>query len=199
MSVKTINLSIDDLINKVKEYDDNEEDLDLIRRAFDYALDKHFYQKRISGEDYIQHPLNVAYILTDVNADAKAISAALLHDTIVTFDMGRENYKSKYKNKCTDEELEDLVNISVRRTLYRTILTTITTIVPVICLMVFGSHEIMNFNIALLVGFIVGVYSSIFISNNIWLYLEKRRIHKPIKEDKDLDDINELKIKGINC
>ena len=56
MSVKTINLSIDDLINKVKEYDDNEEDLDLIRRAFDYALDKHFYQKRISGEDYIQHP-----------------------------------------------------------------------------------------------------------------------------------------------
>ena len=122
-----------------------------------------------------------------------------INDTIVTFDMVRENYKSKYKNKCTDEELEDLVNISVRRTLYRTILTTITTIVPVICLMVFGSHEIINFNIALLVGFIVGVYSSIFISNNIWLYLEKRRIHKPVKEDKDLDDINELKIKGINC
>lgn len=122
-----------------------------------------------------------------------------INDTIVTFDMVRENYKNKYKNKCTDEELEDLVNISIRRTLYRTILTTITTIVPVICLMVFGSHEIMNFNIALLVGFIVGVYSSIFISNNIWLYLEKRRIHKPIKEDKDLDDINELKIKGINC
>ncbi len=122
-----------------------------------------------------------------------------INDTIVTFDMVRENYKNKYKNKCTDEELEDLVNISVRRTLYRTIFTTITTIVPVICLMVFGSHEIMNFNIALLVGFIVGVYSSIFISNNIWLYLEKRRIHKPIKEDKDLDDINELKIKGINC
>ena len=122
-----------------------------------------------------------------------------INDTIVTFDMVRENYKNKYKNKCTDEELEDLVNISVRRTLYRTILTTITTIVPVICLMVFGSHEIINFNIALLVGFIVGVYSSIFISNNIWLYLEKRRIHKPIKEDKDLDDINELKIKGINC
>ncbi len=122
-----------------------------------------------------------------------------INDTIVTFDMVRENYKNKYKNKCTDEELEDLVNISVRRTLYRTILTTITTIVPVICLMVFGSHEIINFNIALLAGFIVGVYSSIFISNNIWLYLEKRRIHKPIKEDKDLDDINELKIKGINC
>ena len=80
-----------------------------------------------------------------------------------------------------------------------TILTTLTTIFPVICLLIFGAKEIFNFNIALLVGFIVGVYSSIFISNNIWLYLEKRRIHKPIKEDKDLDDINELKIKGINC
>ena len=122
-----------------------------------------------------------------------------INDTIVTFDMVRENYKNKYKNKCSDEELVDLVNISVRRTLYRTILTTITTIVPVICLMVFGSREIINFNIALLVGFIVGVYSSIFISNNIWLYLEKKKIHKPIKEDKDLDDINELKVKGINC
>ena len=122
-----------------------------------------------------------------------------INDTIVTFDMVRENYKNKYKNKCNDKELEDLVNISVRRTLYRTILTTITTIVPVICLMIFGSHEIINFDIALLVGFIVGVYSSIFISNNIWLSLEKRRIHKPVKEDKDLDDINELKVKGINC
>lgn len=122
-----------------------------------------------------------------------------INDTIVTFDMVRENYKSKYKNKCNDKELEELINISTRRTLYRTILTTITTVIPVICLMIFGAHEIMNFNIALLIGFIVGVYSSIFISNNIWLYLEKRRINKPIKEDNDLDDINELKIKGINC
>lgn len=122
-----------------------------------------------------------------------------INDTIVTFDMVRENYKTKYNNKCNNEELDNLINISVRRTLYRTILTTITTIVPVICLMIFGSNEIMNFNIALLVGFIVGVYSSIFISNNIWLYLEKRRINKPVKEDKDIDEVNEIKIKGINC
>ena len=105
MSVKTINLSIDDLINKVKEYDDNEEDLDLIRRAFDYALDKHFYQKRISGEDYIQHPLNVAYILTDVNADAKAISAALLHDTIEDSDSTKEELAELF-----GEEVANLVD-----------------------------------------------------------------------------------------
>ena len=56
----------------------------------------------------------------------------------------------------------------------------------------------MNFNIALLVGFIAGVYSSIFISNMLWLYLEKRRITKPVKSDDD-DEIQELKVKGINC
>ena len=56
----------------------------------------------------------------------------------------------------------------------------------------------MNFNIALLVGFISGVYSSIFISNMLWLYLEKRSITKPKKIDDD-DEIQELKVKGINC
>ena len=86
MSIKTENISIDDLINKVSNYDDNEEDLKLIRNAYDYASKKHFSQKRITGDDYITHPLNVAWILTDVKADGKAISAALLHDTIEDSD-----------------------------------------------------------------------------------------------------------------
>jgi len=123
-----------------------------------------------------------------------------INDTIVTFDIIRENYKSKYKNNITNtEDLDELVNISIRRTLFRTILTTVTTIIPVIILMIFGSKEILNFNIALLVGFIAGVYSSIFISNMLWLKLEKRRISKPEKEEDDDDEIQELKIKGINC
>ena len=122
-----------------------------------------------------------------------------INDTIVTFDIIRENYKTKYKNNITNpKDLDTLVDISIKRTLYRTILTTLTTIIPVIILLVFGSKEIMNFNIALLVGFISGVYSSIFISNMLWLYLEKRRISKPLKEDED-DEIQELKVKGINC
>ena len=64
--------------------------------------------------------------------------------------------------------------------------------------MIFGSKEILNFNISLLVGFIAGVYSSIFISNMIWLKLEKRRISKP-KKNKENDEIQELKVRGINC
>ena len=125
-----------------------------------------------------------------------------INDTIVTFDMIRENYKTKYKNNIKkSEDLIDLVNDSVRLTIFRSILTTITTIIPVICLILFGAREILDFNIALLVGFIAGVYSSIYISNQLWLILEDRKIKKPIKPKKkdDDDEIEELKIKGVNC
>lgn len=122
-----------------------------------------------------------------------------INDTIVTFDMIRENYKRKYMgNIKKDSDLDDLVNDSVRLTLFRSIMTTLTTIMPVICLVIFGATEIINFNIALLVGFISGVYSSIFISNPLWLILEKKSINKVKKIDDD-DEKEELKIKGINC
>lgn len=142
-----------------------------------------------------------------------------INDTIVTFDMIRENYltrlnqnkkklTSKKNNKKTndiivsnikEEDLIEIVNNSVRITFFRTILTTLTTLFPVICLMILGAREIVNFNIALLVGFIAGVYSSIYISNQIWLILESRSIKKPKKEKKDDDEINELEVKGVNC
>ncbi len=139
-----------------------------------------------------------------------------INDTIVTFDMIRENYQKKLEEKqgpkkhkkkdstpevkLSSEELIDLVNDSVRTTFFRSILTTITTIFPVICLLIFGAREIFNFNIALLIGFIAGVYSSIYISNQIWLMLETKKLKNPKKPKKDDDDeINELEVKGVNC
>jgi len=123
-----------------------------------------------------------------------------INDTIVTFDVVRDNYKKLYKNEISDlKQLDDLINISIRRTLYRNILATITSIIPVIVLVFIGAKEVFNFNISLLVGFIAGAYSSITISNIIWLWLEKRRILKPKKNDIDDDEIQELKVKGINC
>ena len=83
-------VTIDMLINKVKEYDEDPKDLDLIMRAYEYAERKHFGQKRISGDDYIQHPLNVALILTELKVDAACIAAALLHDTIEDSDCTKE-------------------------------------------------------------------------------------------------------------
>ena len=96
MSVNTIKLGIDDLINKFKTYNNNETDIELIRRAYDYAEKKHFGQKRISGDDYILHPLNVALILTEVSADASCMAAALLHDTIEDSDATREEIEQLF-------------------------------------------------------------------------------------------------------
>ena len=96
MSVKTENITIEDLLDRVSNYDDNVDDLKLIRNAYDYAYRKHFSQKRITGDDYITHPLNVAWILTDVSADGKAIAAALLHDTIEDSDSTYEEIEGLF-------------------------------------------------------------------------------------------------------
>ena len=120
-----------------------------------------------------------------------------INDTIVTFDMIRELYKEK-KNVKTSEDINKIVDTSVKRVLSRTILTSVTTIIPVIILLIMGAKEIANFNIALLVGFIFGTLSSIFVSNYLWSKLEYIRITKPVKDDDD-DEITEYKVKGINC
>ena len=81
----------------------------------------------------------------------------------------------------------------------RTIYTSITTILPVIALIVLGSREILNFNIAMLIGLIAGTYSSIFIATALFKYLEGKSINKPKKEKKVYHEVEEKKIKGINC
>ena len=171
-----------------------------IRFRFNYA---------VSGVVALIHDVAFTFLFfaaTKIQIDSIFIAGILtiigysINDTIVTFDMIRENYKNKYKNNITKpEDLDELVNISIRRTLFRNILTTITTIIPVIVLIFLGSKEILNFNLSLLVGFIAGAYSSIFISNMLWLKLEKRRISQPKKKHDDDDEVEELKVRGINC
>ena len=104
------------------------------------------------------------------------------------------------------QDLENIVNISLNQTFIRCIITTVTTLLPVIALIVFGSYEILNFNLALLFGLIVGTFSSLFLAGAIWYLIEKRKIGKPKKrkwyeEDpkKKRKEPEELKIKGINC
>lgn len=170
-----------------------------IRFKFNYA---------ISSLVALLHDITIVILffgITNLELTSIFIAAILtiigysINATIVTFDMIRNNY-SKYKNKKVDDKiLQEIVNNSVRQTLTRSILTTITTIVPVICLMLFGAFEIINFNIALLVGFIAGLYSSVFISNQLWLYLETKKLSKPDKPKKKIDEVEELQIKGINC
>ena len=121
-----------------------------------------------------------------------------INDTIVTFDRIRSNYNKDKINKKNINELEKVVNKSVNETLFRSILTTVTTIIPVIILIIYGASEIINLNIAMLVGFIAGVYSSVFISNELWLIFETKSILKGPKKKKVYDEIDELNVKGIN-
>lgn len=106
-----------------------------------------------------------------------------INDTIVTFDRIKENIaKSGKKSIKKEEDLKALVNKSLRQTFARSIITTITTLIPVISLIVLGSHEILNFNIALLIGLIYGVFSSVFIASGFWYQFEKKQIGKPAKK-----------------
>ena len=74
-------VTIDMILEAVKSYQPNA-DTDLIRRAYELADAAHKGQKRVSGEDYISHPLAVAKILTDLQIDDITISAAILHDVV---------------------------------------------------------------------------------------------------------------------
>lgn len=160
----------------------------------------------ISGIIALIHDVIITIIffgLFKLEIDSVFVAAILtiigysINDTIVTFDMIRKNYRKK--DFVTKEDLPEIVNNSIRLTFFRTIMTTVTTIIPILCLIVLGSSEILNFNLALLVGFIAGVFSSIYTSNQIWLILEGRRLSKPKKDNKDIEEVEELKIKGINC
>lgn len=168
-----------------------------LRFRFNYA---------ISGIIALIHDVFITIIFFGVfrfEIDSVFVAAVLtiigysINDTIVTFDMIRKNYKKK--DYVTKEDLPEIVNNSIKLTFFRTIMTTVTTVIPILCLIIFGSNEILNFNLALLVGFIAGGFSSIYVSNQIWLILEGRRLSKPKKDKKNVEEVEELKIKGINC
>ncbi len=73
-------LCLNDLLDLVEEY--NPEGKEKIKKAYEYAEHLHEGQMRQSGEPYISHPLNVAYILAEMHADTDTICAGLLHDTL---------------------------------------------------------------------------------------------------------------------
>ena len=96
MSKHQKDLTIDKLMDKIKTYITDEKELDIIKEAYKFAYEKHFGQKRLTGEEYIIHPLNVAYILTRINADYETLSAALLHDTIEDCNVTKEEIEEKF-------------------------------------------------------------------------------------------------------
>ena len=96
MTKDVTNYTIDDLIEKVKVYIPSETSLNIIRKAYKYAYEKHQGQLRKSGEDYIFHPLCTAIILTTVYADADTICAGLLHDVIEDCDVTKQELEEEF-------------------------------------------------------------------------------------------------------
>ena len=74
-------ISVDELIGRIQKYHPDD-DMDLVRRAYDYAEKAHANQVRKSGDPYFSHPCAVAVILTDLMLDASTIAAGLLHDCV---------------------------------------------------------------------------------------------------------------------
>lgn len=95
-----------------------------------------------------------------------AVIGYSLNDTIVVFDRIRENFR-----KMRKETPEVIMNLSINQTLPRTILTSLTTLLVLVSLFIFGGDIIHNFSIALILGVVVGTYSSIFIASPTVLML----------------------------
>ena len=89
------NITIEDIINDVKRYLTDEE-ITKLKEAYKYASIVHKNQKRLSGDDYIKHPLNVVHILSKLNADSDTLIAGMLHDTISVGGIKASDIESRF-------------------------------------------------------------------------------------------------------
>ena len=92
-----------------------------------------------------------------------------LNDTIVIFDRIRENMKTLKK-----QDVSNIVNKSINESLSRTVVTSLTTLFVVLTLYLFGGNVLQYFSFAMIIGVLIGTYSSIFIASNIVVYMNKK-------------------------
>ena len=96
-----INHTIEEVLETVKK-SNRRADLKIIKRAYEYAKDKHKDQLRRSGEPYIIHPIQVAYILSTLGLDHSTICAALLHDVIEDTDVTLEDIAKEFSPEIAE-------------------------------------------------------------------------------------------------
>ncbi|GGE40177.1 protein translocase subunit SecF [Actibacterium pelagium] len=116
------------------------------------------------------------FSLLQIKFDLAIIAALLtivgysLNDTVVVFDRVRENLR-RYKKL----ELKDVLNLSINETLSRTVMTSVTTLLALIALIVLGGDVIRGFVFAMILGVVIGTYSSVFVASNVLLMLGVKR------------------------
>ncbi|OLQ51650.1 protein translocase subunit SecDF [Bacillus licheniformis] len=122
------------------------------------------------------------FSITRLEVDVTFIAAVLtiigysINDTIVTFDRVREHMKKRKPKTFAD--LNHIVNLSLQQTFTRSINTVLTVVIVVVTLLIFGASSITNFSIALLIGLLTGVYSSLYIAAQIWLAWKGKELKK---------------------
>jgi preprotein translocase subunit SecF len=121
-----------------------------------------------------------------VVAAVLAVIGYSLNDTVVVFDRIRENF-FKLRGIPADESM----NVSVNETLARTLITGFTTLIVLIALLLFGGESIAPFSIALIVGIVVGTYSSIYIASAVALLLGVNPLDltEPVRDPDLIDDL----------
>ena len=132
------------------------------------------------------------FSLFELDFDLTVLAALLavigysLNDTIVVSDRIRENLRSQRRS-----EIEEVINLSLNQMLSRTIITSLTTLLVLISLYLFGGELIKNFAFALILGVIVGTYSSIYIASNalVMMGLTSEHLFVPEKEKEDFNDL----------
>jgi preprotein translocase subunit SecF len=132
------------------------------------------------------------FALLQLDFDLTVLAAVLavigysLNDTIVVFDRIRENFRRMRKGTS-----EEIINSSLNQTLSRTLITSTTTLLVLIALFVFGGELIHGFATALIIGVVVGTYSSIYVASTTTLALgiSKEDLMPVEKEGAELDDM----------
>lgn len=121
-----------------------------------------------------------------VLAAVLAVIGYSLNDTIVVSDRIRENFR-----KLRKADPESTINISLSETLSRTLVTSLTTVLVLVALNVFGGELIHGFSVALIIGVLVGTYSSIYVAANVLLLLgiSKQDLVLPVKEGVEVDEL----------
>lgn len=121
-----------------------------------------------------------------VLAAVLAVIGYSLNDTVVTFDRIRENF-----TKLRGVDPQESINISVNEVLARTIITGVTTLIVLIALFMLGGESVAPFSIALIVGVIVGTYSSIYTASATALYLNvnAQDLLPPAEDLEQIDDL----------
>ena len=115
-----------------------------------------------------------------------AIIGYSLNDTIVVSDRIRENFRRLRKGSPLE-----MVNASLNQTLSRTLITSLTTLLVLFSILFIGGESTQGFAIALIIGVVIGTYSSIYIASNVIIYMNVTRedLMIPIKEGAELDDL----------